>query len=377
VYDGTSTKMYFLDRSGNRVSGYVNSDCVFLEVIDQDQDQNQSRRERIDAFWDGGQNLPFGPFGLNPFNCLYERDQTHPVNALLGDTNIFNNGSWPMIYVLNPRNGRWAAVDIMEKGIATGDFVSVICIDISNVYTCVPTLGVVPGDTILAFYEDPANGSDSAMIGIKVGIGGGGTPPGQGSTTKFTNASGAAVTSYTDADTVYVTVTDPSHASDTAILGAVKIGTHAFDLAPLTGVANGFITRAITMSELGVTAPATLTATYLDPADTTDTSSAQASVVASVLSVTELYNKPNPFSTSTVFTFKGTGVPATFSVTILAPGTGQTLWSSTVTGKTEVVWDGKTSDGAVLASGVYAYVVVLTGNNGTLPAYKGTVCIDR
>ncbi|MCK5828136.1 hypothetical protein KAH43_06375, partial [Candidatus Bipolaricaulota bacterium] len=32
VYDGSSVNMWFLDRQGNRVSGYVNSDCVFIEV---------------------------------------------------------------------------------------------------------------------------------------------------------------------------------------------------------------------------------------------------------------------------------------------------------------------------------------------------------
>ena len=37
VYDGLSVNMYFLDRQGNRVSGYANSDCVFIEVVDPDQ----------------------------------------------------------------------------------------------------------------------------------------------------------------------------------------------------------------------------------------------------------------------------------------------------------------------------------------------------
>ena len=165
--------------------------------------------------------------------------------------------------------------------------------------------------------------------------------------------------------------------SGQAILGAVKIGTKTYDLAPLTGVTNGFITPAIAMSDTGVTVPGSITATYTDPTDSTDTSTDTASVVASVLSVTTFYAYPNPFSTSTVFTFKGTGVPTTFSVTILAPGSGRVLWSSTVTGKGQVTWDGKTSDGDQLANGPYIYVAVLTGNSGTLPAFKGTVCIDR
>ncbi|MFC2083250.1 hypothetical protein ACFLSG_04345, partial [Candidatus Bipolaricaulota bacterium] len=122
VYDGSSTNMWFLDRQGNRVSGYVNSDCVFIEVLDPDQDEDQYRRERIDAYWDGGQNVPFGPQALNEFVCDFEPTCEHYVNALLGDTNIFNDipadslwgectegihdgsAGWAKVYVLNPRN---------------------------------------------------------------------------------------------------------------------------------------------------------------------------------------------------------------------------------------------------------------------------------
>ena len=53
--------MYFLNRQGQRVSGYVSSDCVFVEVVDPDQNEDSLRRERVDGYWDGGQNLPFGP----------------------------------------------------------------------------------------------------------------------------------------------------------------------------------------------------------------------------------------------------------------------------------------------------------------------------
>ncbi|MCK5248291.1 hypothetical protein KAR02_15410, partial [Candidatus Bipolaricaulota bacterium] len=214
VYDGTSTNMYFLDRQGNRVSGYANSDCVFIEVIDPDQDEDQYRRERIDAYWDGGQNVPFGPQALNEFLCPVEDmdGHFHYVNWLLGDTNIFNDGpadsldgecgfedwdgdhaAWPKLYVLNPGSGRWAAVDLLETGPSTGNFVSVICINLASVYECVPNLDVWPGDTIIAVYQDPSNHSDSAWISIKVGIGGGGTPPSQQSTTLFVDAEGNEV----------------------------------------------------------------------------------------------------------------------------------------------------------------------------------------
>jgi hypothetical protein len=184
VYNGTTTSMYFLDRQGNRVSGYTNSDCVFIEVVDADHNEDSLRREWIDGFWDKNQNWPFGPQALNGFTCSWTRTCINPVNALLGDTNVFNstgqnntNAGYAKTYVLNPRSGQWAALDLLETGVSTGDFVSVICVDLVNVYTCVPTLGALPGDTVVAYYQDPSNHSDSAMISIKVGMGGGTTPP--------------------------------------------------------------------------------------------------------------------------------------------------------------------------------------------------------
>ncbi|MFC2079389.1 hypothetical protein ACFLSZ_05375, partial [Candidatus Bipolaricaulota bacterium] len=162
IYDGSTTNMWFLDRQGNRVSGYVNSDCVFIEVLDPDQDEDQYRRERIDAYWDGGQNYPFGPVDSGVWWDCAPTSGGHPFNDLLGYVTIFNEDGEPRIYVLNPRSGHWASVDLLETGVATGDFVSVICIDLTSVYECVPQLGVIPGDTIVAFYQDPSNHSDNA-----------------------------------------------------------------------------------------------------------------------------------------------------------------------------------------------------------------------
>ena len=72
------------------------------------------------------------------------------------------------------------------------------------------------------------------MIQVKVSIGGGGTPPSQASTTTFVNATGVAVTSYTDADLVYVKVVDPSHAGATTLEQADD-RRQTFALAPLAG----------------------------------------------------------------------------------------------------------------------------------------------
>ena len=389
VYNGQTVNMYFLDRQGSRVSGYLNSDCAFIEVVDPDQNEDILRRERIDAFWDGGWNLPFGPMNLNAFECGWTRDLINPINALLGDTNIFNNspgvvttngvarpaqfvvlthGS-PKVYVLNPRSGRWAGLDLLETGITTGDFVSVICVDLASQYgDCVPTLGALPGDTIVAFYQDPSNHSDSAMIQVKVGIGGGGTPPSQASATAFTNATGAAVTNYTDADLVYVKVVDPSHAGATTLADAVTIGTLKYGLAPLAGATNDtFTTIGL---DLNLAAGATITATYKDPTDPTDTSTDTITIVASKLEVTRFYAGPSPAAGPVTFGYEGTGVATVMSVEVYDLA-GHLVWANELANVTKVVWE----CGSV-ANGAYIYLVTATDGTESFSG-KGTVFIRR
>lgn len=378
VYNGQSVNMYFLDRQGNRASGYVNSDCVFIEVVDTDQNEDTLRRERIDGFWDKNQNEPFGPQNLNTFICGWDRENINPLNALLGDTNIFGSDDYAKVYVLNPRSGQWAALDLLETGVTTGDFVSVICVDLVNVYTCVPTLGALPGDTVVAYYQDPSNHSDSAMISIKVGIGGGGTPPSQASTTTFTNATGAAVVNYTDADLVYVKVVDPSHAGATTLAGAVTIGTVTYALAPLAGAANDtFITIGL---DLDLAAGASITATYKDPTDPTDTSSDTITVVASKLDVTSFYAGPNPSAGDVTFAYKGSGIASVMSVKVYDLA-GHLVWASELANVTKIVWNGKDDGGAFVANGAYIYLVTATDGtdtfSSTTPGGKGTVFINR
>jgi hypothetical protein len=396
VYNGQSATLWFLDRQGHRVSGYLNSDCVFIEVVDPDQDEDALRRERVDAYWDGGQNFPFGPVPLNPFGCDYVREWTHPVNALLGDTNIFNDSpdpysnytpdGAPKVYVLNPRSGRWAGLDVLETGIATGDFVSVICVDLVNVTACVPTLGALPGDTIVAFYQDPSNPSDSAMISIKVGMGGGGSPSSQASSTAFANASGAAVRNYTDADLVYVRVVDPSHAGAALLRGAVTISGVAYDLWPIGGAGcrdnmpplppltgdDVFITVGL---DLGLAAGASITAMYVDPADPSDTSSDTIQIIASKLDVTSFYAGPSPATGPVTFGYNGAGRASLMSVEVYDLA-GHLVWANELANVTEVVWNGKDGVGAFVANGAYIYLVTATDGTESFSG-KGTVFIRR
>lgn len=371
--DGEAT-MYFLDRNGNRLSEYANSDCVFVEVVDSDQDEDSYRRERIAAYWDGQQNLPFAPWDFasnHDGTCGYKDADVHPVNDLLGDTNIFSNGKWPKLYVVNPRNGRWAAFDLLETGVGTGDFVSVTCIDIASQYACVPTLGVTPGDTLLAVYQDPSNHSDYAWISIKVNIGG--APLDQGSTTSFVDADGNDVDAYAIGNPIYVKVIDRSVAGAGTLPEAITIADNTYDLNPMPGAQAGtFITTAINITcSIGDT----ITATYVDPSDTSDTSSDTVTIVSTELSVDSFYAGPNPFADTVSFAYKGDGMATSFSVTVYDLS-GHRVWQQEKANTLSIPWDGRDRDGGRLANGGYIYVLMATDGTNTFTG-KGTVFINR
>lgn len=389
VYNGSEVSMAFLDRLGNRVLGYANSDCVFVEVVDEDQDEDQHRRERIDGFWDWdnvnnvGQNIPFGPVATGWLNCGVDQGvQTHPVNALLGHTHILDNaavganGANAKLYVLNPRNGRWQVIDLLETGTDTATFRNVTCIPLVDPEICARQLGVLPGDTIIAVYMDPSNHSDIAWISIKVGVGGGGGYD-QPSATQFTDEQGISVAQYTEGDAIFVKVTDPSHAGKNSLEG-LAIDGEAFALFPFAGGADDeFLTPAISLAELGVCGGATLTATYTDPTDDNDTSTDTIDVVSGDLIVDGPLLKPNPFSAVVAFTFKGQGVPKTFEVTVYDL-VGRRMWESGVrTNVAEIPWDGRDQSGRLLANGPYFFVMTLTGADEPIDPMKGKVFIHR
>jgi hypothetical protein len=204
------------------------------------------------------------------------------------------------------------------------------------------------------------------MISIKVGLGGGGTPPSQMSTTMFVDSEGNEVTSYTDADEAYVKVIDPSKAGAAEILDAVVIDGTAYGLAPLADAATDtFITEAI--SGLGV---GTFTATYTDPTDPTDTSSDTIDIGASELSIDTFRVGPNPFDTEVIFGYDGTGIAETFSVTVYDLS-GHQVWTDTQANVDHITWDG-----AGLANGGYIYVLMATDGENPVTG-KGTVFINK
>ena len=379
VFDGETTNMYFLDRQGNRVSGYLNSDCAFIEVVDLDQDEDQYRRERIDAFWDGngnaGQNTPFGPMHFDDNHpvseCEFKDEVSHIVNDILGDTNIFDPGTWAKLYILNPRNGRWAPVDLLETGSDSGTFVSVSCVDLINKFDCAPSLGVLPGDTLLAVYNDPSNHSDVAWISIKVGIGGGAMA--LGSQTTFVDAAGNSVAAYIEGELAYVKVFDTSIAGAGSLQEAVTIDGVAYDLVPVVGESAGaFMTAAL---DLNLTAGQSITATYIDPSDPKDTSSDTITVVASELIVDRFYAGPSPFSDVVTFAYVGSGLAETFTAAVYDLS-GNVVWTIEEHNVLDIVWDGRNEDGRLMANGAYIYVV-FASNGESVYTDKGQLFILR
>ena len=409
VFDGKNNvvNMWFIDRQGGQITtGYTSSDGVYIQVKDPDQNEDPGRIEIIRAYWDGGQNAPFGPQQLNEFDCNSTRyPHLHFVNPLLGSTSIFPDqlpadsqyglytdaeavfadqadveasnepAGWPKIYVLNPRNGRWAALDLWEDPREPGVFTSVICVNLSSPFDgCVPNLDVMPNDTVLAFYQDPSNHSDSTMIALKVGPGGGGTPTSQKSTTEFTTILGAKVTSYTDADLVYVKVKDPSHNGETTLTDAVTIGAIKYDLVRLDGAATDTF---ITMPglDLNLTAGMPITATYKDPTDSTDTSTAgPITIVGSALVIEDFYAGPTPSAGDVTFGYIGSGIAAEMSVEVY-DFAGHLLWQKDATDVAKIVWDGK-SGGVFVANGVYRYFVKASDGTASKSGV-GFVVINR
>jgi len=137
------------------------------------------------------------------------------------------------------------------------------------------------------------------------------------STTTFTDRDGNEVASYSNADDIYVKVIDPSHAGAASLLDAVKIDGQTFDLAPLTGAATDtFITNAISMTDLGVNAGDTITATYTDPTDPTDISSDTISITALYVSCYFTYRLVSVDPVANTFTLSFEGRAYTYPDTV-------------------------------------------------------------
>ena len=146
-----------------------------------------------------------------------------------------------------------------------------------------------------------------------------------------------------------------------------------YDLTPVPGAAAGTFTTG--PLDLPVVAGDTVTATYVDPSNASDTSSASVTIVAAQFTVERFYAGPSPFSDGTSFGFVGTGLAAAFDVAVYDLA-GRLVWSATAENVLSIPWDGRNADGEPLANGAYVYRVQASGGDGAYNG-QGKVFIQR
>ncbi|MGC8962842.1 MAG: T9SS type A sorting domain-containing protein, partial [Candidatus Bipolaricaulaceae bacterium] len=295
----------------------------------------------------------------------------------LGDTSITGITETVKIFMFNAQRGHWERIDLRETAVGSGIFRSTTCVLVSDSrHPGDGNLGSRAGDTIMAFYQDPSNHSDIAIISIKVSEGGAGavTPPTVALSVAFDR------TTYYPGDTVTITVTDEQYA------GAAEIvGTNVLVLLDKDG---GVITSWNRLEALAgqpgkfrvtYTLPetvklGTITAKYTDPYMPTRTVQATAQVVAKALTnVTGITISPNPFKTTTTFTIQAepAGAVAQKITITIYDLTGAKVAVVEGTNTASVSWNGGN-----LRNGAYIYVAVVEGA-GKAWTFKGFVYIER
>ncbi|MBC7099703.1 hypothetical protein H5T52_11460, partial [Candidatus Bipolaricaulota bacterium] len=246
VFDGSKHNMRFLDGEYKPVTEIPVSGSLYLEVTDLDQNEDPLLRELIFGGWNkdansgddvnsalgSGSSQNAGEHsGPIWWKSTEESDVMTPQGAVSNPSTVFL-GATPgtgnlddsisgiaetvKIFMWNAQRGTWERMDLRETAVGSGVFRSTTCVLVAD--TRNPgegNLGSAAGDTIMAFYQDPSNHSDIAIISIKVSEGGAGavTPPTVQLSVVFDK------TTYYPGDTVTITVTDEQYAGAAEIVG--------------------------------------------------------------------------------------------------------------------------------------------------------------
>jgi len=433
VFDGTKVNMRFLDGNYQPVTEIPVSGSLYLEVTDLDQNEDPLLRELIFGGWnkdaaaDETARAPAVRFpgGLlpnptdtalapsagedsapiwwtdNPLpgGALDDSDIMTPAGAVVDNTatpldvepwlgavgpnpanrNISISGipETVKIFMWNAQRGTWERIDLRETQVGSGVFRSTTCVLVSDSRNPGDgNLGSKAGDTIMAFYQDPSNHSDIAIISIKVSEGGAGavTPPTVALSVAFDRST------YYPGDTVTITVTDEQYAGAAEIVGTNvlvlmdKDGGTIASWNRLEAVAGQPGKFRVTYTLPETVKLGTITAKYTDPYMPTRTVSATATVVAKALTdVKGITVSPNPFKTSTTFTIQAEpagAVAARITITIYDL-TGAKVDQISRENTASVTWNGGN-----LRNGAYIYVAVVEGA-GRAWTFKGFVYIER
>lgn len=385
VFDGTTHKMRFLDGEYQPVTEIPISGSLYLEVTDLDQNEDPLLRELIFGGWNKDASATDDTNGdqllAEDTMPLWGHTQDNRPglfnNVFLNPRSITGIPDSVKIFMFNAQRRHWERMDLRETAVGSGIFRSTTCVLVADArHPGDGNLGSKAGDTIMAFYQDPSNHSDIAIIQIKVSEGGAGavTPP--------TVTLGVAFdrTSYYPGDTVTITVTDEQYAGAAEIVGTKvlvlldKDGREIASWNRLEAVEGqpGKFRVTYTLPEdvkLG-----TITARYTDPYMATRTAQATATVVAKALeNVTGITVSPNPFATTTTFTIvaQPEGAVAEKITITVYDLTGAKVAELSGTNTPSVTWNGGN-----LRNGAYIYVAVVE-SAGKAWTFKGFVYIER
>jgi hypothetical protein len=279
------------------------------------------------------------------------------------------------IFVVNASNGEWEPLILRETQPGSGIFRSTTCVLLAGSAALgheAGTLRANPGDTIMAFYQDPSNHHDISIISARVTLGGGQvTPPPTRATVAFDK------TTYYPGDTVTITVTDPDLAGAGAVASANILVLKDKDNATLKAWdqldfdATGKATVTYTLPE--TVKIGTITAVYTSPVMGASVQATATVIQKALTNVKGIVPTPNPFKTSTTFTIQAEpeGAVAAKITIVIYDLTGAKVAEVTGTNTASVTWDGGN-----LRNGAYIYVATVEGA-GKAWTFKGFVYIER
>jgi hypothetical protein len=382
VFDGTTIHMRFLDGNYQPVTEIPVSGSLYLEVTDLDQNEHPMMRELIFGGWN--KDAVSGDAGADEDSDPIWGDDVGVLNPFL--TNVYTGSPnsitgvppWVKIFMFNAQRGTWERMDLRETAVGSGVFRSTTCVLVSDSrFPGQGNLGSKAGDTIMAFYQDPSNHSDIAIISIKVSEGGAGavTPPVVALSVAFDR------TTYNPGDTVTITVTDEQYAGAAEIVGTNvlvlldKDGGVITSWNRLEAVAGQPGRFRVTYVLPETVKLGTITARYTDPFMPTRTALATATAVAKALTnVTGITVSPNPFRTSTTFAIQAepAGAVAAKITIAIYDLTGAKVAEIVGTNTASVTWTGGN-----LRNGAYIYVATVEGAGKTFGPFKGFVYIER
>jgi len=390
VFDGETHHMRFLDGQYRPVTSIPVSGSLYLEVTDLDQNEHPGMRELIFGGWNkdavaaddntdaNEDSAPIWWKAADDSDLMTPQGGvTSPATVQLLDESISKIPETVKVFMWNAQRGTWERMDLRETAVGSGIFRSTTCVLVADSrFPGEGNLGSKPGDTIMAFYQDPSNHSDISVISIKVAEGGAGgiTPPPVALSVAFDKAN------YSTGDTVTITVTDDQYAGATQISGTNPLelkkadGTTLMSWTTIPAVPGQPGKFRVTY-QLPADVTGTITAFYVDPMVATRSASAQATVAAPVLSrVTAVKPVPEVFSSSTAFTAfvePAGAVVDSLKVTVYDL-TGKQVATLTGTVRSNVV----TWNGGTLRNGAYIYVAEAVGA-GQVWTFKGYVYIKR